>query len=92
MKVIERIRNAVRNDKYRVTAHANEEMSEDNMEIHDIENIILSGKIIKKYTHDPRGTRYKILGKTTDNREAFVICRFLESGILLVITTFVRGK
>jgi len=90
MKIINRIRDAIYEQKYRVSLHANEEMSEDDIEINDIESIVLTGSISRKFTHDPRGARYEIIGKTTDGRQGFVICRFLPSKVLLVITAYVE--
>lgn len=88
MRAIDRIRQAVREERYRISSHANEEMSDDELLAVDIENIILTGKISRKFTHDPRGTRYEIVGRTTDQRRAAVICRFLPSGALLIITAY----
>lgn len=89
MRVLQRIRRAVRDERYRISTHANEEMSEDELEIDDIEQFILTGRIFRKFTFDPRGTRYQILGRTTDGRHAHVVCRFLGSGILLIVTVFI---
>jgi hypothetical protein len=63
-------------------------MSEDNLVAEDIENVILSGGIMRKFTRDPRGTRYEIVGDTTDGRRARAVCRFLPSDMLLVITAY----
>ena len=89
MQTIHRIREAINDQKYRISLHANEEMSEDDIEINDIESIVLTGKIARKFTHDPRGTRYEIIGRTTDGRHGYVICRFLPSKVLLVVTAYV---
>ncbi|MCL0098182.1 hypothetical protein M1O19_06720 [Dehalococcoidia bacterium] len=45
-----------------------------------------------RFTHDPRGTRYEVLGDTVDYRRAYVVCRFLLSGVLLIITAYVEEK
>ena len=89
MNALQRIRQAIREENYRISAHANDEMAEDNLEAADIEQIILTGKIVRRLTHDPRGTRYEVLGDTTNGRRGYVVCRFLSSGILLIITTYV---
>lgn len=88
MRILDRIHQAVRQQIYRISSHANEEMSEDEFEAKDIESIILTGKIIRKFTRDPRSTRYEVVGKTTDGRRAALICRILPSGILLIITVY----
>lgn len=91
-RVLSRMRQAVREQKYRISSHANEEMSEDTLEAKDIEHIILAGSIARKFTHDPRGTRYEVGGNTEDGRYAYVVCRFLRSNTLLIITAYVEDK
>lgn len=58
MKVLQQMRQAIREQKYRISSHANDEMADDFLEATDIENIIFTGKIAQRFTHDPRGTRY----------------------------------
>ena len=88
MRVLQRIQRAIREQRYRISSHANEEMSEDNLVTEDVENVILRGQIMRKFTRDPRGTRYEVAGDTGDGRCARVVCRFLPSGVLLVITAY----
>jgi hypothetical protein len=88
MNPLRRMQQAVSEEKYRVSSHANEEMAEDSFLIADIEHIINTGKIVQKQTQDPRGRRYVILGHTADNRQGYVVGRFLLSGELLIITAY----
>jgi hypothetical protein len=85
---IERMRRAINEQKYRITSHANEEMSEDLLELEDIEYIIRTGRITNRFLGDPRGIRYEVTGYTADGREASVVCRFHQSDILLIITAY----
>ena len=64
-------------------------MANDDLVFVDIEMVITTGRIRKRFSRDPRGARYEIVGITTDQREAAVICRIKESGKLLFITTYV---
>ena len=89
MHELERIRQAVNDQRYRISSHANEEMSEDDLESHDVEQVLLTGTITKRLTRDPRGTRYEVTGDAADGRQAAVVCRFLASGWLLIITAYV---
>ena len=88
MSTIERIRKKIINRNYYLSSHAEEEMANDNFERRDLENSILKGYIIKKMTHDPRGTRYKIEGPALDNRIMHSLCRFSELGPLIIITVY----
>jgi len=88
MRALQRMQRAIREQRYRISSHANEEMSEDNLVAEDVENVILRGRITRKFTRAPRGTRYEVVGDTTDGRRARIVCRFLPSGVLLVITAY----
>ena len=92
MRALARIRQAIREQRYQISSHANDEMADDYLEAVDIEQIILSGHIARRLTHDPRGTRYEVIGETTDGRRAAVVCRFLSSGILRIITTYLEEE
>lgn len=92
MKVLQHMRLAIREQKYRISSHANDEMADDFLEATDIENIIFTGKIVRRFAHDPRGTRYEVLGDTVDYRRAYAVCRFLASGTLLIITAYVEEE
>src|SRR4051812_5443860 len=88
MNVLRRIREAVQAQQYRISAHANDEMADDSLTSEDIERIIFTGAIVRKFTHDPRGTRYEVRGETVDRRWAYVVCRFSLSGVVLIITAY----
>jgi hypothetical protein len=88
MNPLQRMRRAIREQSYRLSSHANEEMAEDDLMSADIEHIIQTGKIAQRFTNDPRGRRYAVLGNTVDGRQAYVVCRFLLSGVLLIITAY----
>ncbi|MCB0185147.1 MAG: DUF4258 domain-containing protein [Caldilineaceae bacterium] len=88
MDELQRIRRTIREQRYRISTHANEEMSDDFLVAADIEQIILTGDIAQRFTQDERGRRYSLLGDTTDGRRAYVVCRLLLSGVLLIITAY----
>lgn len=92
MSTIEIIRAKVRDQAYEFTIpHFFEEMADDDLILADIEMAIANGRILKRFTRDPRGIRYEIVGPTTDDREVAVVCRIKETGRLLLITVFVVG-
>ncbi len=90
MRALQNMRQAVREQQYRISSHANEEMSEDDLVVEDIESVILTGEIVRRFTRDPRGTRYEVIGDTMDGRRACVVCRFLPSTALLIITAYAQ--
>lgn len=60
----------------------------DSLERRDVENVILKGRMDKRMTHDPRGTRYRIEGRALDGRLVHVICRFHEMHDLIIVTLY----
>ena len=86
---IRRIRLAVRQGRYAFSVHALEEMDDDRLLESDVNDVVMRGKIVAKLTDDPRGTRFVVRGTTVDGEtEVEVVCRFLSSGILRIITVY----
>ena len=52
---IQRIRKKVRLRQHDMSAHAMEEMAEDGLDIEDVEQAILNGRIARIERDDPRG-------------------------------------
>ena len=86
MSVIDRIRQAVREKRYRITDHALDEADADNLLEDDIVHILLTGNLDSTYTDDPRGTRYVVRGDLY-RLEIDVVCRFRKDGSLLIVVT-----
>ena len=86
---LERIRGAVLDHRYVLTEHAYEEMSDDGLDVLDVEAAVLTGEIDQTLTADPRGTRYVIVGNATDRETVVgVVARFVERDLLLIITVY----
>lgn len=86
---LERIRNAILACRYVLTEHAYEEIEDDDLDVLDVESAILTGEIEQALTMDPRGTRYVVVGKATDQKTRVgVVVRFVEYDQLLVITAY----
>jgi uncharacterized protein DUF4258 len=87
--IIEIIRRMVRDQEYEFAIpHFFEEMTNDDLIFADIEAAIAGGRIRRRFTRAPRGTRYEIVGAATDGRPVAIICRIKETGKLLFITTY----
>lgn len=67
-------------------------MFADRLERADVEHAILLGRIEKKLSHDARGTRYRLLGPALDGRSTAIICRFHDTGDLIVITVYAKDS
>ena len=68
--------------------HFFEEMADDDLTLAVIHAAIANGWIRRRFTRDPRGKRYEVVGPTTDGRRAAVIYRIKTTGNLLLITTY----
>ena len=85
---IDKLRKLVREERYKISIHANEEMSNDELTSIDVENAVLTGKITKKFSKDVRGMRYQVTGRALDGRPVVVICRILGNRWLRIVTVF----
>lgn len=86
---LERIRGAILDQRYTLTEHAFDEMNEDRLDVLDVESAILTGRIDQVLTHDPRGTRFVVIGRATDeSTRVGVVVRFLSGDDLLVLTVY----
>lgn len=87
-KGIREIRGRIRTKNYEFTGHAEEEREDDGLSAADLQGAILTGRVIQILTGDPRGNRYVVRGKAQDGREIEVVCRFLASGKLRILTVY----
>ena len=86
---LKRIQRAVREKRYEFTIHALEEMDDDDLDETDVRFAILHGEISSELTDDPRGVRFVVLGNAQDKtRSMEVVCRFLPTGLLRIITVY----
>ncbi len=90
---LRRIRRAVREDRYELTAHSIEEMDDDDLTEEDVRDILLRGQVVRELTEDPRGTRFVVRGRPRGyGQEVEVVCRFLPSDRLRIITVYAMEK
>jgi len=89
-EIIDMIREKVRLGRYDMTAHAMEEMAEDDLDILDIEQAMADGEIERTEKGDFRGTKYTIEGTGIDRQTPIaVVGRFTDTGRYLIITVYV---
>jgi hypothetical protein len=66
-----------------------EEMAEDDLDILDVEQGILSGRVVRIDRTDPRGTKYVVSGVTADRQtQVGVVGRFTSVDRYLIITVY----
>ncbi len=90
-RILRRMREKVRTLQYVVTAHAEEEMSDDNLTILDVERSILRGKILERQRDaETRGWKYVVGGPTLVDDPMELVARLSVSGKLVIVTVY-RG-
>jgi hypothetical protein len=88
-KRLGQIREKIRFREYDMSAHAMEEMAEDDLDILDVEQAVLSGQIARIEKDDLRGTKYVIEGTGMDQTiPVGVVGRFTGTGRFLIITVY----
>lgn len=86
---IERIRERIRLRQYDMTVHAVEEMAEDDLDITDVEQAVLTGRNKRIERDDPRGNKYVIEGIATDGvAQVGVVGRFTDTDRYLIVTVY----
>jgi Domain of unknown function (DUF4258) len=87
---IGQLRQLIRTLDYVVSTHAAEELEDDELNILDLENIVLTGQIVERQ-RDPktRETKYVVSGTTLDGRLGHSVVKIGLSGKLVVITVYV---
>ena len=88
MSVIQRIRQKVLRGEFEVSDHTFDELLADNFRLADAVKGILNGRVIRTFTHEYPVARYAIEGKTNDGRLIEIICCFLSSGKVRIITVY----
>lgn len=88
MSTIKNVRKAVREQHVTFSDHALEEMDNDDLTLADVRTVLVHGALHKRYDDDPRGLRFVVRGGV-DDQDVDVVCRFLTSGVLWIITVYV---
>ena len=72
-----------------MTLHVEEEMSDDEWSIFDLERCILTGEIIERQKDGDTGEwKYLVEGQTVSNDKIVVVVKISPTGKLVFITTY----
>ena len=87
--ILKQIRKKIASHQYVMTTHAEEEMSEDGLAIYDIEQGILTGKILERQKDRVSAeSKYRICGRTLDGEEVEIIVKLSPTGKVVIITVY----
>lgn len=86
---VARLRELIRSRNYVISLHGAEELEDDNLTIHDLENIVLTGRVVERQKdRTTRETKIVTRGRTLDDREAEAVAKVGPTGTLYVITVY----
>jgi hypothetical protein len=89
-KILKRIQEKVRTREYVMTLHAEEEMAADGLTIYDVEQGLLSGKIVEKQKDSKTGeSKYLLRGQTPTGEFLGLVTKMSITGKLVIITVYI---
>ncbi len=90
-RALHQMRERLRAHQYVMTLHAEEEMNDDDLSIFDIENCILTGRVVERQKdHDTSEWKYLIQGRTLADAEIVVVAKLSLTGKWVIITVYQR--
>ncbi|MCX7837874.1 MAG: DUF4258 domain-containing protein [Anaerolineae bacterium] len=88
-RVLKQMRDKVRSRQYVMTLHAEEEMSDDELTIFDVERCILTGEIVERQKDVDTGEwKYLVKGETVAGNQVIVVAKISFTGKLVFITVY----
>lgn len=89
-RILNEMRDKIREWKYVMTIHGEEEMNNDCLSIYDVERGILTGKIVERQKDKVTTEwKYRIIGQSVDGSEIEIIAKLSPTGKLVIITVYV---
>ena len=88
-RVLHRMREAIRERRYVMTLHAEEEMHADELTIYDIERCILTGHVVERQRdRETAESKYVVKGRTLTGDDAVIAAKFGPTGKLVILTIY----
>jgi hypothetical protein len=89
-RILQTMREKILSQDYVMTTHADEEMWEDGLTIHGVENTILTGRIVERQ-QDRHSDEWKYLVRSDSERGAVVVVAKIGfTGELVIITVYLE--
>ena len=85
--VLAKIRDQADRENIRVTQHAQQEMTEEDITLGQVLEAIAAGQILENYPEHQRGTCCLLYGRTRSHRPLHIVCTTTQP-ILIIITVY----
>ena len=90
-QILQEIQEKVQNQEYVLTLHAEDEMDQDDLTSFDVENALLTGKIVGRQRDLQSGEwKYVVEGQTHGSEIAVVVTKLTFSRKLVIITVYIK--
>ncbi len=86
---VERITLLVKQDRFRLTEHADKERENDGLKISDLRNAFATSVLIEDYPEDQRGHSSLILGYDRSEKPIHIVCAIDKNDIVIIITVYI---
>ena len=88
-RILKQLRDKVRLRQQMMTLHAEEEMSDDDLSIFDVERSLLTGEIVERQKDiESSKLKYLVKGQTVAGDEIIVVAKMSPTGKLVIISLF----
>ncbi len=89
--ILNQIQEKVRSREYLLTLHAEDEMIDDGLTYFDVENALLTGRIVgRQKDRQTDEWKYVVEGRTHGSEIAVIVSKFTYSRKLVIITVYVK--
>ena len=91
-RVLGRMRELVRSGLYVMRVHGQEEMEADRLTLDDVEQVILTGKIVgRQRDQQTGGPKYLVEGDSMSDERTMVVAKLGPTGRLVIITVYLAA-
>lgn len=90
-RILAALCDCVRERKYVMTLHAEEEMCNDRLTVHDVERGILTGTIMERQADAVTGEwKYRVRGEACGGHDIEVVAKLSPTGKMVIITVYLE--
>jgi hypothetical protein len=86
------LKKRIRDNRYRLTEHADRERENDGIEIKELKRALLECELLEDYPDDPRGPSCLTLGFDSQGRPIHIVCTIDKNDVALIITVYIPSK
>jgi hypothetical protein len=90
-RILKQMREKIRTRQYVMTMYAEEEMTDDNLSIFDVERVVLTGSIVERQRdRETAEWKYLVKGETVAGNLAVVVGKISINDKLVIITVYIE--